>query len=194
MRGKPEAFFRIEQANLYRLLLDSDLFETGDGSQEAVDIVTEEIRAFATARLEFLMGMRGADEAVIVRPAELPWSDEQIEALTALANKVLVTTSSPQLKLTSQPSLKKRGRKPKEQIQEPAKKPEFLEPVFEVKKEETIEEAKQTAKSFADNPERKPFPSQSMWNALNAQEANSNANRTASITKAGGQLFQELTK
>lgn len=193
MKNKPEAFFRIEQANLYRLLLDSDLFDAGDGSQEAVDIVTDEIRAFATNRLECLMGMRSPEDSFIFKSAELPWNDEQVNALTALANKVIAASIPIDNKPSSQPSLKKRGRRPKEAAvtQEDELKSAPRPPVTEP---QTAQPVAAKAPSFVDSPERKPFPSQSMWTALNAQEANSNANHTASLTKAGSLLFQRLTE
>lgn len=87
-----EAVRRIEQANLYQTVLKHDLFAPGSARQEILDQVQSEIRDFILGRLEILLGMK-SDEKKSQLPvsvkAELPFDDEQVEVLQALANRAL---------------------------------------------------------------------------------------------------------
>lgn len=88
-----EALVRIEKAKLYQLILQNDLFGEDAGDEEAIAEVTEEIQGFVLARLETLMGMRSANDAVVPVAAKLPWTPKQIDALTDLANRLLLKES-----------------------------------------------------------------------------------------------------
>lgn len=188
MTTRSEAFLRVEQAKLYQVLLSQDLFEQGASDDEVVELVTEEIRAFAEARLESLLGMRSPSDALVIRreSAELPWSEEQIEALTALADKVLQTGAAQQQmmkpKSPSKPLMKKTVKQTEKPIQDNQDEVEI-----EI-------EAKPVGQGFVSNPERKKFPSQSMMNDMNAQEAGNNLNKSQGLGGAGSLLLQQLTK
>ena len=186
MTIRSEAFLRVEQAKLYQVLLSQDLFEQGASDDEVVELVTEEIRAFAEARLESLLGMRSPSEALVIRreSAELPWTEEQIEALTALADKVLLTGAGQQQmmkpKSPSKPLIKKNVKQTEKPIQDEQHEVEI--------------EVKPVVQGFVSNPERKKFPSQSMMNEMNAQEAGNNLSKSQGLGGAGSLLLQQLTK
>lgn len=52
------ARLRLEQGRLYEMLLEHNLFENVEASQEAIDNVQREFRKFAKERLEILVGLR----------------------------------------------------------------------------------------------------------------------------------------
>lgn len=186
MTIRSEAFLRVEQAKLYQVLLSQDLFEQGASDDEVVELVTEEIRAFAEARLESLLGMRSPSEALVIRreSAELPWSEEQIEALTALADKVLQTGAAQSQMMKPKSPSKPLIKKPAKQIEKP----------IQDQQDEVEIEAKPVGQGFISNPERKRFPSQAMMNDMNAQEAGNNLNKSQGLGGAGSLLLQQLTK
>lgn len=78
-----EADKRLEVASYYRILLRGALF---DDESEAALSVQREVRGFIKTRLEVLLGMRTEKAAV---PTKQPFTEEQLEALKALANRVL---------------------------------------------------------------------------------------------------------
>lgn len=52
------ANLRLEQANLYRMLINHNLFEGVDASGQAIKNVQDELKAYITERLEILLGMK----------------------------------------------------------------------------------------------------------------------------------------
>lgn len=91
-----EAMRRIEQAKLYESLLSHDLFAVGSGSPEIIEQVESEIKTFITERLEVLLGMRSGAITSASQVQPLPFSEEQVRALQALANRVLKTEAPQQ--------------------------------------------------------------------------------------------------
>lgn len=81
------AIRRIEQAKLYELLLTHDFFTPGSARAEIQDKVTDEIRDFILDRLNALVGISPPKEETTLG-SDL-WDDDQIGALTAMANKLL---------------------------------------------------------------------------------------------------------
>lgn len=81
--------YRLEKAQCYKALINSQLL-TSD-SDAAVE-VEYEIQEFVRNQLRRLMGMEGPG---IQQPVVLPFTDEQIEALKAIADKLLSRPTSP---------------------------------------------------------------------------------------------------
>lgn len=105
-RITPEALVRIEKAKLYQLILQNDLFGEDAGDEEAIAEVNEEIQAFVLARLETLMGMRSGNDSIMPVAAKLPWSQKQIDALTDLANRLLLKdTQQPMVQTPPKPTV-----------------------------------------------------------------------------------------
>lgn len=162
-----EALVRIEKAKLYQLLLQNNLFGEDAGDEEAVLQVTEEIKGFVLAKLETLMGMRSETASTSVS-AKLPWNQQQISALTELANRVIEKNSqsiisSPTNKPTvntiskpvkSSPVMPKPERKPTA----PAVKQPVLPKQIEPPKEKKAGDDRYYSK-MVDSPLKKPMPS-----------------------------------
>lgn len=81
-----EAQARIEQANLYQTLLTHELFGPGSARQNILEKVQTEVKDFVLVRLEELLGMKSSVKEVAYA---LPFDDEEVSALKALATKVL---------------------------------------------------------------------------------------------------------
>lgn len=192
MNSLSEAFIRVEQAKLYQVLLSNDIFDSSAADAEILEIVTEEIRAFALARLETLMGLRQGADALIVRNGQdLPWSEDQIEALTVLANKVLNSNTGTKTvmkpKTPIQPTMKQKNSTKREIFEESVESNNYsLQNEVEFKK----------GNGFVNNPERQPFPSQSVIDMIHANEANKNAASMGGTTggNTGTYLIQQLLK
>jgi hypothetical protein len=86
-----EAVKRIEQANLYQTILKHDMFAPGSARPEIIEEVQKEFRTFALERLEKLLGMKSGSTSFQPEAAkvEIPFDDEQVDALKALANRAL---------------------------------------------------------------------------------------------------------
>lgn len=85
-----EAVLRIEQANLYQILLNHNLFAKGSARPEIINKVESEMRAFILSRLEILLGIK-QEKTQVNAPTEviLPFDNDQLEFLKALADKGL---------------------------------------------------------------------------------------------------------
>lgn len=79
---------RIEQANLYLILLNHPLFAPGSARPEIITTVENELKDFILERLEVLLGMRRAPAAVPL-PESTSFSKDQVEALSAIANRLI---------------------------------------------------------------------------------------------------------
>lgn len=104
-----EAMRRIEQANLYQTILKHSLFAEGSARPEIIEQVQRELMEFALGRLEALLGMGSTAPATSRGPVkvELPFDDEQVDALKAIANRALkrnLETPQPQLNTVTQPA------------------------------------------------------------------------------------------
>jgi hypothetical protein len=102
-----EAQARIEQANLYQTLLNHDLFGPGSARPNILEKVQSEVKEFVLVRLEELLGMKNSSKEVAVK---LPFDEEELSALKALATKVLkrdtVTTFTPEVRPVAQHQVK----------------------------------------------------------------------------------------
>ena len=97
---------RLEVASYYRLLFKARLFEDDDSI--AAIKVQQEVMRFAEERLKALVGMGGsANIGNTQQPVKSPFSPQQVEALKALADKVLGSKNEvkPQTQEKSEPKL-----------------------------------------------------------------------------------------
>lgn len=98
------ARLRLEQAKLYEMLVNHNLFEGVEASPDAIKKVQNEIKYFIVKRLEILMGLREPT----ARPAaavDLPFNDVEIDFLKQLAYKGTFGRSSESV-ATQQPAIK----------------------------------------------------------------------------------------
>lgn len=88
-----DALLRIEQAQLYKQLINHRLFAPGSASPNIQEAVEREVREFAIHRLEVLVGAKPD-----VQAAQQLFTEEEVAALKSLANRVInrPTTMSPQ--------------------------------------------------------------------------------------------------
>lgn len=83
-----EALRRIEQAKLYESLIRHDFFAPGSARPGIQDKVTSEIRTFILERLSQLVGI--IPESSKKQEISLPWSQDQVNALTSIADRLLI--------------------------------------------------------------------------------------------------------
>lgn len=81
------ARLRLEQAKLYEMLINHNLFDGVDASPDAINNVQNELKAYIVKRLEILLGLREPVVRVETAVAELPFNDIEIDFLKQLAYK-----------------------------------------------------------------------------------------------------------
>jgi hypothetical protein len=86
-----EAMKRIEEANLWKTLLNTDIFQSGSARPEIVSAINLKLKKFALSNLEKCVGIGGKEEAptVVRQEVKLPFDSEELQALKILAAKVL---------------------------------------------------------------------------------------------------------
>lgn len=89
-----EAMVRLEQAELYKMLIKHDLFEGVDGNPIAKQNVQNELKDYIVERLQILLGIRQEKSRNTSMRVELPFNRMEIEALKDLANKLTKGASS----------------------------------------------------------------------------------------------------
>ena len=82
------ARLRLEQARLYEMLINNNIFEGVEGDPKAIQNVQKELKDYIVERLEILLGLR-AKKAVAPEPiaVELPFNDIEIDFLKQLSYK-----------------------------------------------------------------------------------------------------------
>lgn len=102
---RDQAIRQMEQAELYKVLLENDLFAPGSARIEIQHAVEAEIKDFIEARLAELLNIqgRGPSSAAI---AKSPFSEEEIESLKAFAAKILEKKNASQIPVAPKPQLK----------------------------------------------------------------------------------------
>lgn len=82
-----DANLRLEQGQLYKLIMNAELFNSGDADEKAIKNVQREIRKFAKERMEVMLGMRQeAQQQVNAFPMEsFPFNSLEVEVLKSLA-------------------------------------------------------------------------------------------------------------
>ncbi len=78
------AMQKIEEANLFKLLIKQPVFTQDSASPRILNAVNNKIKMFAIRELESLLGIKPKDEEV-----KSPFSKDETEALRLLASKVL---------------------------------------------------------------------------------------------------------
>ncbi len=82
------ARLRLEQARLYEMLINHDMFEGVDASPEAIENVRNELKEYIVERLEVLLGLKTPkpkqQESIEI---ELPFNEIEIEFLKQLSYK-----------------------------------------------------------------------------------------------------------
>lgn len=82
------AMVRLDQAKLYKMLIEHDLFQDVDAHPFALKKVQSEIREFIMDRLEILLGMKKEVKTNQNTAAHLPFNDLEIQALKDIAAKL----------------------------------------------------------------------------------------------------------
>ncbi len=200
LKAISEAEKRIEQANLYKAVLNGNLFGKGSARPEIIKIVDKEFKAFVMYRLEVLLGikaeggLKGPQQQVQVAS---PFSPAEIAALKAIAARLNKTAPPQQTQQQAQPVINQIGASQEEDIQpvtQSAPQQTGERMVRRVVKK-TAQAPAQTARKpkkprtnnvseitgqdlgQASNPARPPvpMPSATMMNAMNAELAEKNA-------------------
>lgn len=89
-----DASLRLEQGNLYKMLLKHDLFEGVDADPRAIANVQRELKSFIRERLEVLVGLRSDPKlAPKTMQVQLPFSELEIQLLKEFLGKVTSKSS-----------------------------------------------------------------------------------------------------
>lgn len=96
---------RIEEANLWNLLISHTFFTADSAKPEIAEAVSRKVKKYATKQLEILLGMRSVEQDVVVAPAALQFSDEEAQVLRMLIGKVLKRDVPVQPALTKNPEM-----------------------------------------------------------------------------------------
>lgn len=156
------ARLRLEQAQLYEMLINHDLFQGVDVSDEAINTVQDELKHFIVKRLELLLGMRKPKpQAVVASEVELPFNEAEVDALKQLAYKLSkgqTAQASAPMRVSSKPSIKpltgSTGQNRINPIQKTTNKPK---PVQQQSKPQTKPQPQPQQKAKS-QPESKPQP------------------------------------
>lgn len=88
-----DASLRLEQGTLYKLLLNSNIFDEIDADPKAVQNVQRELRKFAKERMEIMLGMKRETAVVEHLEIDFPFNKTEVEVLKALAKTATKGTS-----------------------------------------------------------------------------------------------------
>lgn len=80
-----DAQLRLEQGNLYQMIMNHNLFEGSDSDPKAIKNVQREIRNFAKERMEIMLGMRKETSVVERLEIDFPFNALEVDTLRALA-------------------------------------------------------------------------------------------------------------
>jgi len=140
---------RLEMAKLYEMLINHNVFEGVDASDQAISIVQGEMKNYIVERLEVLLGIKQAtvERKIerVVEQVESPFNDIEIEFLKQMAYKGTLGKSIGAN--TPKPLVAKKEAKPK--LKKIASKP------APTKKSPPLKSSKPKAKPKANNPIRK---------------------------------------
>lgn len=88
-----EAEWRLEKATYYRSVMNSQLLSS---DHPAAIEVEQELQDWATGRLQELLGLKAESKTEFVQPTKIPFTEEEVEVLKAVANRVIAKQSAPQ--------------------------------------------------------------------------------------------------
>lgn len=134
------ARLRLEQAKLYELLINHNLFEGVDASPEAIKNVQNELKFYIVKRLEILLGIREPVIRVASATAEPQFNEIEVDFLKTLAYKG--TFGQSQEASTPKP----KPETPKPMALKPVTPAQKLKAMTAPKKVEVKEEVKPTPK------------------------------------------------
>lgn len=212
-----EAIRRIEQAKLYEALLRNSLFDPSTGRPEIIAVVEKEMKGFILSRLEHLLGIKPAAQESQAVAVDLPFTEEQVSALKALADRMLTKQPAPTMQTVSEPTIKPlastspsaptapiravsapAARQPQvaqpRPAQAPAKAPAAQKRPGRKKSQNVSEFTGQDYSQSAGDPEvaarRLPMPSADQMNAMAAVEAQRNQASIGGAMSREGQILQ----
>lgn len=81
-----DATLRLEQGNLYKLIMNHELFEDSTADPKAIAIVQRQIRKFAKEQMEIMLGMRRESAVVERLEIDFPFNELEVKTLKALAS------------------------------------------------------------------------------------------------------------
>lgn len=84
-----EAMKRIEQANLYKALLNHQLFAPGSARPEIIVAVRREFKQFILSRLEVLLGIKPEAVQSPSKATRSDFSDEELSAMKGIARRLI---------------------------------------------------------------------------------------------------------
>jgi outer membrane biosynthesis protein TonB len=116
-----EAERRFSLASYYKELINNPIFRNSDA--EAVTVV-KEVKQFARQRLEELIGLKAKVEQHVQNvKVESPFTDEQVEALKALADRLLQKPKLAEIEVKPKEESKPELQQVESRVKQPAPKP-----------------------------------------------------------------------
>lgn len=97
-----DANLRLEQGNLYKLIMNHDLFSGVDADPRAIKNVQKEIKKFAKDRMEIMLGMKKELHTVENISIDFPFNSLEIEVLKKLASTATKGASENSQKYTAE--------------------------------------------------------------------------------------------
>ena len=97
-----DANLRLEQGNLYKLIMNHDLFSGIEADPRALRNVQKEIRKFAKERMEIMLGMKKETETIENIKIDFPFNSLEIEVLKKLASTATKGASENSEKYTAE--------------------------------------------------------------------------------------------
>ncbi|HUM42303.1 MAG TPA: hypothetical protein PKI14_05075 [Fervidobacterium sp.] len=184
-----QAVKRIEEANLFKLLIKQPVFSEGSASPDILRSVNKKVREFAKKELEILLGLRPAKEEVkvIQQKVESPFSEQEVSALKILASKITKREPSVQQSEEKVPTMNAI------QIQETAQpKMQQARPVQPAMQQpKTQQQSKPVQKQQSQTP-AKQQAAQAKKQAVTAQKKNRNLPKPKAMPNAAqlGAMYQ----
>lgn len=80
-----DAGLRLEQGNLYKMIMNHDIFDGVDADPLAIKSVTKQIRKFAKEQMEIMLGMRRETAKIERLEIEFPFNQVEVDVLRKLA-------------------------------------------------------------------------------------------------------------
>ena len=99
------ARLRLEQAKLYEMLINHNLFDGVDASPEAINNVQNELKFYIVKRLEILLGIREPMVKAQMEVQESPLNDVEVDFLKQLAYKGTLGASASGKPIKPQPQV-----------------------------------------------------------------------------------------
>lgn len=82
-----DASLRLEQGNLYKIIMNHSLFEGMDADPVAIKNVERQIRKFAKEQMEIMLGMRQETSKIERLEIDFPFNEVEVRVLKMVADK-----------------------------------------------------------------------------------------------------------